>query len=295
MMFGRRESGASATRLNCTRIAPGSARCSSGCEREHGVTHYLAHNMTVTPRNVDQVAGVIEQCRDLGFRMFSFQPAAFVGNANRWKDDYRDVSSDAVWAQIERGAGARLHWRALQVGDQRCNRSAYGAFVGDRYVPLLDEDDPGDAHMLRAFLRAFGGMDFERGAHSARNPHGEGGRGVTGFSAGGSELGAASDATSRRHPCPAGRAAPRPVTFVMHSFMDARVVRPAWDALQRGIVATEPEVREAQERLQACSYAMAHPEDGTLVPACAQHSVLDPGENARLAVLLPIDARHEKS
>jgi hypothetical protein len=81
---------------------------------------------------------------------------------------------------------------------------------------------------------------------------------------------------------------PRPITFVMHSFMDERVVRPAWHALQRGEVATEPEVREAQERLQACSYAMAHPESGTLVPACVQHSVLDPAENGRLADLLPI-------
>ncbi len=33
---------------------------------------------------------------------------------------------------------------------------------------------------------------------------------------------------------------------------------------------------------------MAHPESGTLVPACAQHSVLDPLENLRLAELLPV-------
>jgi len=49
-------------------------------------------------------------------------------------------------------------------------------------------------------------------------------------------------------------------------------------------------VRATQERLQACSYAMAHPEDGTLVPACVQHSVLDPQENLRLQVLLPLPA-----
>jgi len=46
-------------------------------------------------------------------------------------------------------------------------------------------------------------------------------------------------------------------------------------------------VRATQERLQACSYAMAHPASGRLVPACAQHSLLDPGENAELRVLLP--------
>jgi hypothetical protein len=38
-------------------------------------------------------------------------------------------------------------------------------------------------------------------------------------------------------------------------------------------------------------YHMAHPESGTLVPACAQHSVLDPAENADLAVLLPMAPR----
>jgi hypothetical protein len=40
--------------------------------------------------------------------------------------------------------------------------------------------------------------------------------------------------------------------------------------------------------LEACSYAMAHPESGELVPACVQHSVLDPQENRRLAELLPL-------
>jgi hypothetical protein len=81
---------------------------------------------------------------------------------------------------------------------------------------------------------------------------------------------------------------PRAVTFVMHAFMDARDVKPAWELLQRGEVSDDPKLRETQERLQACSYAMAHPESGTLVPACAQHSVLDPLENLRLAQLLPV-------
>ena len=30
-------------------------------EREHGVKHYLAHNMTVTPRNIGQVAGTLRR------------------------------------------------------------------------------------------------------------------------------------------------------------------------------------------------------------------------------------------
>ncbi len=80
----------------------------------------------------------------------------------------------------------------------------------------------------------------------------------------------------------------RALTFVMHSFMDAALVAPAWEALQRGERLDDPALRAAQERLEACMYHMAHPESGTLVPACAQHSVLDPGENAELARLLPM-------
>jgi len=75
---------------------------------------------------------------------------------------------------------------------------------------------------------------------------------------------------------------------VMHSFMDAADVKPAWDALQRGETSDDPRIRETQERLQACSYAMAHPESDELVPACAQHSVLDPGENVSLGIELPM-------
>jgi hypothetical protein len=81
---------------------------------------------------------------------------------------------------------------------------------------------------------------------------------------------------------------PRGLTFVVHAFMDADVVGPAWEGLQRGELADDPAVRAAQERLRACSYAMAHPDEDGLVPACVQHAVLDPAENARLARLLPL-------
>lgn len=79
---------------------------------------------------------------------------------------------------------------------------------------------------------------------------------------------------------------PRGLTFVMHSFMDASLVAPAWEAMERGEVSAAPEIAAAQERLSACSYAMAHPGDGRIVPACAQHAVFDPDANRRLADLL---------
>ncbi|MGH2805558.1 MAG: radical SAM domain-containing protein, partial [Thermoleophilaceae bacterium] len=53
---------------------------------EHGVRCDLAHNMTVTPRNLTQLAGVVGDCLDMGFGMFSFQPAARVGNQSRWRE-----------------------------------------------------------------------------------------------------------------------------------------------------------------------------------------------------------------
>jgi hypothetical protein len=80
----------------------------------------------------------------------------------------------------------------------------------------------------------------------------------------------------------------RPVSFVMHSFMDAADVAPAWEGIQRGEDSADPRIAVTQQRLRACSYSMAHPETGELVPACVQHSVLDPTENVALRRRLPL-------
>ncbi len=254
--------------------------------REHGVRFDLAHNMTVTPRNLHQVAEVVRECLDMGYGMLSFQPAAFVGNPARWREDFHAVTIDAVWAEIERGAGTRLPWRHLQMGDERCNRSAYGVRAGGRWIPLLDDRDPRDLAARDAFLASFGGMDFDR-AHAtlalavvrvlARRPR----------------LAPTAVTWTVRFARRAGPWAlltghPRGLTFVVHAFMDAELVKPAWAAIERGETPADPAVRAAHERLQACSYAMAHPDDGRLVPACVQHAVLDPQENVRLAQLLPL-------
>ena len=259
-------------------------------EREHGVTHYLAHNMTVTPRNLDEIAGVVRDCRAMGFRMFSFQPAAYIGNEARWRDEFRAFSAGEVWRRIEEGAGARLHFRAEQVGDVRCNRTAHGLYARARYVTLLDEDDPRDLRALEDFLLAFGGMDFAAGGRALRaaraaraiGRHPAVARSGTAWAARLLRRAGGARAILRERP--------RAITYVMHSFMDARDVRPAWELLQRGELSEDPDVRATQERLQACSYAMAHPDSGTLVPACAQHAVLDPLENQRLQELLPLRA-----
>ncbi len=258
-------------------------------EREHGVTHYLAHNMTVTPANAAEIPRLIADARAMGFRMFSFQPAAFIGNTARWKGEFRSVSDDDVWALIERGAGTRLPYRVFQTGDLRCNRTAYGGYVGDRWIPLLDDRVPADLAARDAFYETFGPMDFDvpgplLAARLARLLVPRPGavalaaRWAARFVARAGGL-----AALRRHGF-------RPVTFVMHNFMDAAVVRPAWRLLRAGVTAEDPAVRAAQERLAACSYAMAHPETGELIPACAQHAVYDPAENAALTRLLPMAA-----
>lgn len=255
--------------------------------REHGVRHDLAHNMTVTPANLEGVAEVVRSCRTMGFGMLSFQPAAHVGNPRRWKEDYRALSADEVWREIERGAGTRLPWRHLQMGDERCNRSAYGVLVGERWVALLDDRDPRDLRARDAFVNACGGMDFQRAPWALAAAIG---RVVLGHPAGlATALAWASRFVRRAGGVALVRRRVRALTFVMHSFMDAAEVAPAWEAMQRGERAHDPAVRAAQERLEACSYAMAHPDSDRLVPACVQHCLLDPGENLRLAGLLPLD------
>ncbi len=114
MMFGRRglRRVHDETELNPHRLA--FCEMFRRLQREHGVGHYLAHNMTVTPRNLHQVSDVIRDCRGYGFRMFSFQPAAFIGNSARWKDDYREFSDDEVWKQRHGRWPARRATRGIE-------------------------------------------------------------------------------------------------------------------------------------------------------------------------------------
>jgi hypothetical protein len=260
--------------------------------KEHGVRFFLAHNMTVTPANVDQIPAVIRRCHSMGFNMFSFQPAAYVGDERRWTGDYRTLDADRVWRRIEEGAGSRLPYRIFQLGDERCNRSAFGFYLGDRWHSVLDENDPADLAARDAFLSYFGGVHFNAPlrlllprlirvavAHPRVLPLAIRWLGRTVCRLGG-------PAVLLRHRVV-------PMTFVMHRFMHAGDVKPAWELLERGEMSADPTIRETQERLQACSYAMAHPESGRVVPACVQHAVLDPSENLQLSRELPIGPRIE--
>ncbi len=49
--------------------------------REHKVRCFLAHNMTVTPANLGQVAAVVRDCAAMGYGMLSFQPPRSSGTS----------------------------------------------------------------------------------------------------------------------------------------------------------------------------------------------------------------------
>lgn len=96
----------------------------------------------------------------LRVRHVLFQPAAFVGDERRWLEDYGDTTGDEVWAQIDAGAGGRLPFRAIQYGDVRCNRTAYGFYLGERGHSILGDEDAADLAVRDVFSRHLGGINF---------------------------------------------------------------------------------------------------------------------------------------
>ncbi len=261
-------------------------------QRDHGVRSYLAHNMTVTPSNIDQVSEVTRDVLGMPFDMLSFQPAAFIGDDRRWREDFSEVTIDAVWERIEAGAGQRLPWQAVQFGDPRCNRTTVGLMADGRFAPVLDPDEPKDLTARDRFLDHFGGMIFGGSRRSvvtakvlrALLSHPQDVPALIGLA--GRIVRRAGGLRRIIRSVRRGRIGFK--TFVVHNFMDASVVAPAWELMKQGIVSEDPKLAETQQRLGSCMYAMSHPETGDLVPACVQHSILDPKENLVLRRLLPL-------
>ncbi|MBG6240174.1 hypothetical protein IWX78_003169 [Mycetocola sp. CAN_C7] len=251
--------------------------------------------MTVTPSNLGQISETTQAVLEMPFDMMSFQPAAFIGDDRRWKEDFSEVTIDDVWEQVEAGAGQKLPWQATQFGDPRCNRSTVGMRVDGRFAALLDPDEPRDLAARDRFLNHFGGMIFGAVPKPLLTV-----KIIRALASHPADIGALLG-LGRRIVRRAGgiRRVLRAIgkrkigfkTFVVHNFMDAGEVAPAWELMERGIQSDDPRLRETQERLGSCMYAMSHPEDGRLVPACVQHSVLDPIENVGLRRLLPIAAK----
>ncbi len=216
---------------------------------EHGVRFFLAHNITVTPGNVAEIPAIVRACRTMGFNICSFQPAAFVGDERRWREDYRALGADEIWAKIEEGAGATLPFRIIQTGDERCNRTAFGYFIGKKWFSVLDENDPADRAARDAFFAYLGGIHW--GAPKpllairllrvlVAHP-GLAGKTISWLSrriqrAGGVAVVVRALA---RHEL-------MPMTFVMHRFMHADDVRPAWELLEQGVMSDDPRDSETQ-------------------------------------------------
>ena len=261
-------------------------------KREHGISSYLAHNMTVTPSNLDQVDGVTQAVLGMPYDMLSFQPAAYIGDDRRWSGDFDDVTIDAVWSRIEAGAGRRIPWQGTQFGDPRCNRTAVALSTGAGLAALLDPDDPLDIAARDTLLKDFGGMYF--GGTPAWIVAAKIVRALLARPGGIPVLAAFVRRLVRRAGglnAVAVAAWKRQLsfkTFVVHNFMDAADVAPAWAMMEQGQASDDPKIRETQERLGSCMYAMSHPETGRLVPACVQHSTLDAAENAGLRRMLPL-------
>jgi hypothetical protein len=292
LMRGRRGAVRPRTEAELNPFRERFARMFVDLKRDHGVSSYLAHNMTVTPSNVGQVSAVTRDVLEMPYDMMSFQPAAFIGDDRRWKENFDDVTVDAVWERIEAGAGQKLPWQATQFGDPRCNRTTVGLRAGGVFAPLLDPDEPKDIAARDRFLDHFGGMIFgdlpvpilvvkvvrALAAHPADIPP------LIGLLI--RVLRRAGGVRGILRAARTGKLGFK--TFVVHSFMDASDVGPAWELMQRGVVGTDAKTIETQERLGSCMYAMSHPGEDRLVPACVQHSVLDPIENVGLRTLLPI-------
>lgn len=246
--------------------------------------------MTIQEGNLNQIAGVVRDVRGLGFRMLSFQPAAFQGDERRWSSDYASVAGndgEDVWREIERGAGTRLPYKLFQMGDLRCNRTCLCGIVGDRTVPFFDDECEADVRFRDVvIMKHFGNLVLRPIELRLK---------VLRFAVTRFWLLPLILLWAMRFVARAGgflavvRHGVRPITFVMHRFMDAENVSKAWSAMEAGMTADdprveslEPRVRETVERLSACSYGMAQVSQGRIVPACVQHSVYDPVENAAL-------------
>jgi len=124
--------------------------------RLRGLKAYLAHTITITSENLDQVAEVVQTVPAMGYSMMSFQPAARVGDPRRWHDNDPGVSIDQVWRRIEDGVGHSINWDALAFGHPQCNRTAFGLRVGERWIPLLDAESASDLALRDRYLADYG-------------------------------------------------------------------------------------------------------------------------------------------
>lgn len=270
--------------------------------REFGVRYYIAHNMTVQQSNLPYIAQAVKEMKNMGFRLLSFQPAAKQGNDKRWVLNLRQVDDDdgeMVWKEIEKGMGIRLPYSLFQMGDVRCNRMSVCAVVGPKgshhttVFPLFDDLCPQDVEARDLVMTHVGNIVLKPKVLALkilrillRRP----------WLIIPALLWCLRIAKRAGGIIPILRWGITPLTIVMHRFMDADDVSKAWELMEAGVSTEDlkvekagPRIRETMQRLASCSYAMAQPDTGRVVPACVQHSIYDPIENKELAKQLPLN------
>ena len=200
--------------------------------------------MTVTPANLDQVPHVVRSAAAAGFAMLSFQPAAFLGDDRRWHEDYRAHDRRrGVVADRGRGRGA--------AGLRTCSRTATSAATGP---PTGCSSVTGGSRCSTSTTRATRPCATPSSASSGRSasparparsapPASRGWSPRTPASCrsrSGGRTGSCAAPAARAVARAAVRGRVRPLTFVMHQFMDAADVAPAWEATQRGEWSARP-------------------------------------------------------
>ena len=191
------------------------------------------------------------------------------------------VSPDAVWREIERGAEARLHWRAVQVGDQRCNRTDPARSSVTAMSPCSTRTTPATPGCCASSWRpsaAWTSRPRARCSRSARLAPSRAAQACCRPPSGGHR----GPGTGRRTPWAPRR--PAASRHVRHALLHGCASRAPGlgSAAKSATAATDPD-RSARHRSD-CRRARTRwriQRTGTLVPACVQHAVLDPAENAR--------------
>jgi hypothetical protein len=105
----------------------------------------LAHNCTVTERNIDSIAEVVrwflaDPARSRIWRILSFQPEA---NTGRTVFSRHPVTPAIAWRELCRGMGLQLDGSAFLGGHPDCNQGVSLLVEGrhGRYLPLLPNDE----------------------------------------------------------------------------------------------------------------------------------------------------------
>jgi len=137
--------------------------------RGTGLPLRAAMTLTVTGHNIDEVPQVVEWCfrnRD-AFGILSLQPVAQVG---RTREDLPPVTVAALWERIGSALGAYGFTPSspgvLTFGHPECTRLELlvvyeRAGSSPRVLPIVRNESPEDAEMLRAFVaRGLGGINF---------------------------------------------------------------------------------------------------------------------------------------